>query len=67
MFPFVRSMVSDPQIFIPINFISNNIFHNSYVQGASFVEFDVQLTKDHVPVVFHDDFVAVISDEVNKC
>lgn len=22
--------------------------------GASYVEFDVQLTKDHVPVIYHD-------------
>lgn len=26
--------------------------------GASYVEFDVQLTKDHVPVVYHDFLVA---------
>ena len=26
--------------------------------GASYVEFDVQLTKDHVPVVYHDFTVA---------
>ena len=35
------------------------------LQGASFVELDVQLTKDHVPIIFHDDFVALIeSDQV---
>lgn len=26
--------------------------------GANYVEFDVQLTKDHVPVIYHDFFVA---------
>lgn len=26
--------------------------------GASYVEFDVQLTKDHVPVIYHDFLVA---------
>ena len=35
-------------------------------QGASFVELDVQLTKDHVPVIFHDDFVAVINGQVTS-
>lgn len=24
------------------------------LQGAAFVEFDVHLSKDHVPVVYHD-------------
>ena len=26
--------------------------------GASYVEFDVQLTKDHVPVIYHDFLVS---------
>ncbi len=26
--------------------------------GASYVEFDVQLTKDHIPVIYHDFFVS---------
>ena len=25
-----------------------------YFQGADFVEFDVQLSKDNVPVIYHD-------------
>ena len=25
-----------------------------YLQGADFVEFDVQLSKDNVPVIYHD-------------
>ena len=25
-----------------------------YLQGADFVEFDVQLTKDEIPVIYHD-------------
>ena len=28
--------------------------HAKMFQGADFVEFDVLLTKDHVPVIYHD-------------
>ncbi len=31
-------------------------------EGASFVEFDVQVTKDQVPVIWHDDFVCFRRD-----
>ncbi|XP_066920979.1 putative glycerophosphocholine phosphodiesterase GPCPD1 homolog 2 [Clytia hemisphaerica] len=49
-------------------YLENTIssFIRAHELGASFVELDVQLTKDHVPVVFHDDFVAVISDKDNR-
>ncbi len=31
-------------------------FHGAANAGAAFVEFDVQVTMDGVPVVWHDDF-----------
>lgn len=34
--------------------------------GADFVEFDVQVTKDGHPIIFHDDFI-VIDDKENNC
>jgi len=45
-----------------IPYLENTIssFVKAQNHGASFVELDVQLTKDHIPVIFHDDFVAVI-------
>ncbi|EMP27345.1 Beta-soluble NSF attachment protein [Chelonia mydas] len=33
---------------------SNDIFGTTGLLGAAFVEFDVHLSKDHVPVVYHD-------------
>ena len=42
-------------------FMENTLeaFTNAYKKGANFVELDVQLTKDLVPVVYHDFSLAV--------
>lgn len=32
-------------------------FKQAAANGASFVEFDVQVTRDGVPVIFHDDYI----------
>lgn len=37
-------------------------FNTAAIQGADFVEFDVQVTKDGCPIVFHDDYI-VIAEE----
>lgn len=34
--------------------------------GADFVEFDVQVTNDGHPIIFHDDFI-VVDDRENNC
>ena len=38
------------------NFIENTIdsFREAYMRGADMVEFDIVLTKDKVPIVYHD-------------
>lgn len=39
-----------------INFVENTIesFREAYNRGAQMVEFDVVLTKDKIPIVYHD-------------
>ncbi len=38
---------------------------SSYFQGADFVEFDVQLTKNNVPVIYHDFTVCLTLKKVS--
>lgn len=38
-------------------------FAQAAASGASFIEFDVQVTRDGVPVIWHDDFVLTGSQE----
>ena len=47
------------------NFVENTIesFREAYNRGAQMVEFDIVLTKDKKPIVYHD-FVFCI-DQVN--
>ncbi|KAH7285529.1 hypothetical protein KP509_33G032100 [Ceratopteris richardii] len=40
-------------------------FNTAARSGADFVEFDVQVTKDGCPVIFHDDFIVVNDKETN--
>ena len=35
-------------------FKTSNLCPALFLQGADFVEFDVQLSKDNIPVVYHD-------------
>jgi glycerophosphoryl diester phosphodiesterase len=37
-------------------FVENTIesFHEAYMRGAQMVEFDIVLTKDKIPIVYHD-------------
>lgn len=41
------------------NFLENTLegFNDARDNGAEFVEFDIQLTKDNVPVIYHDFFM----------
>lgn len=39
-------------------------FKEAYKSGAQFVEFDIQLTRDGIPVVYHDWNMEEISDKV---
>jgi glycerophosphoryl diester phosphodiesterase len=43
----------------PAPFRENTLksFHRAAAAGAAFVEFDVQVTRDGVPVIWHDNFV----------
>eukprot|EP00250_Pteridium_aquilinum_P005383 c15487_g1_i1 orf=88-1347(+) len=41
-------------------------FNTAARNGADFVEFDVQVTKDGHPIIFHDDFI-VVNDKENNC
>lgn len=41
-------------------------FNMAARHGADFVEFDVQVTKDGHPIIFHDDFI-VVKDKENNC
>lgn len=41
-------------------------FNRAAEDGADFVEFDVQVTKDSVPILFHDDYVYVEGQEARK-
>lgn len=38
-------------------------FNKAYRNGAQFVEFDIQLTKDRVPIVFHDFYATVLTQK----
>lgn len=39
-----------------VNFIENTIesFNEAFVRGADMVEFDIVLTKDKIPIIYHD-------------
>lgn len=37
-------------------------FHRAVKQGIPWIECDVQLTHDHIPIIFHDDTLARIAD-----
>lgn len=50
--------------YAPENTLSS--FYLGFLQGANGVETDVQLTKDGVPVLFHDDTVDRVSDGSGK-
>lgn len=39
-------------------------FNTAAANGADFVEFDVQVTKDLHPIVFHDDHIVVAGEEI---
>ena len=39
---------------------------NANVQGADMVELDVQLTKDLVPVIYHDYYVNIAMKKVES-
>ena len=41
-------------------------FNQASRKGADFVEFDVQLTRDHMPIVYHNFAVAVKSETSGK-
>ena len=34
-------------------------FYSAYSSGVPFVELDIQFTKDHVPIIFHDFHVSI--------
>ncbi|KAK3254257.1 hypothetical protein CYMTET_36524 [Cymbomonas tetramitiformis] len=38
-------------------------FHEGFKAGASWVEFDVQVTQDGVPVIWHDDHIVTLGDD----
>ncbi|OHS93333.1 Glycerophosphoryl diester phosphodiesterase family protein [Tritrichomonas foetus] len=46
-------------------FLENSLegFETAYKSGADFVEFDVQLTSENVPVIYHDFYIK--SDKIN--
>ncbi len=47
----------DPESSLPrTNFVENTIesFREAYNRGAQMVEFDIVLTKDKIPIVYHD-------------
>eukprot|EP00250_Pteridium_aquilinum_P012365 c20682_g1_i1 orf=494-1498(-) len=56
--------ICDPRPSVMENTILS--FNVAAKNGADFVEFDVQVTKDGHPVIFHDDFV-VTNDKGSSC
>ncbi|XP_024392244.1 glycerophosphodiester phosphodiesterase GDPD1, chloroplastic isoform X2 [Physcomitrium patens] len=42
-----------------------NSFNTASKFGASFVEFDVQVTRDGHPIIFHDDYI-ILEDKVSR-
>ena len=46
------------------DFLENSIggFENAFKNGAEFVEFDIQLSKENVPVIYHDFYIKAEKD-----
>ena len=51
------------KLFFVFNLLYNFVLSFAF-QGADYVELDVQLSKDLVPIVFHDFYAAVTAKQV---
>ena len=51
---------------LSLYFILFKIIFNCYFKGADYIEFDVHLSKDNIPVIYHDFTTCLVVDKVSN-